>query len=84
MLINIVGGPRQITIDIDPEETINDLKAKLFEELRKNNWIAKNTSESDLKLSYGPKRLKGEQTLKELEIEDEDVITVNKTYFAAW
>ena len=36
MLINIVGGPRQITLDIDPEETINDLKAKLFEELRKN------------------------------------------------
>jgi len=84
MLINVVGGPRQITLDIDPEETIDDLIAKLFEELRKNNWIAKNTSESDLKLSYGSKRLKGEQTLKELEIEDEDVITVNKTYFAAW
>ena len=83
MLINIVGGPRQITIDIDPEETVNDLKTKLFEELRKNNWIAKNTSENDLKLSYGAKRLKGEQTLKELEIENEDVITVNRTYFAA-
>ena len=39
MLINIVGGPRQITIDIDPEETINDLKAKLFEELRKNTLV---------------------------------------------
>lgn len=83
MLINIVGGPRQITIDIDPEETVNDLKTKLFEELRKNNWIAKNTSENDLKLSYGAKRLKGEQTLKELEIENEDVVTVNRTYFAA-
>ena len=83
MLINIVGGPRQITLDVDPEETIDSVKAKLFEQLRKNNWIAKNTSEADLKLSYGPKRLKGYQTLKELEIEEEDVITVNKTYFAA-
>jgi hypothetical protein len=36
-----------------------------------------------LKLSYGAKRLKGEQTLKELEIENEDVVTVNRTYFAA-
>ena len=83
MFINIVGGPRQISLEVDPEETVNDVKTKLYEQLRRNNWITKNTSEEDLKLSYGPKRLKGCQTLRELEIEDEDVITVNKTYFAA-
>ena len=83
MLINIVGGPRQISIEVDPEDTIDTLKIRLYEQLKKNNWITKNTSEEDLKLSYGPKRLKGYQTIKELEIEEEDVITVNKTYFAA-
>ena len=83
MFINIVGGPRQISLEVDPEDTVNDVKTKLYEQLRRNNWITKNTSAEDLKLSYGPKRLKGSQTLRELEIEDEDVITVNKTYFAA-
>ncbi len=83
MLINIVGGPRQISLEVDPEDTIDNVKTKLYEQLRRNNWITKNTAEEDLKLSYGPKRLKGFQTLKELEIEEEDVITVNKTYFAA-
>lgn len=83
MLINIVGGPRQISLDVDPEDTIDTVKTRLYEELRKNNWVTKNTSEEELQLSYGAKRLKGNQTLKELEIEEEDVITVNKTYFAA-
>jgi hypothetical protein len=68
---------------VEPDDTVDVLKSKLYEQLRRNNWITKNTSEEDLKLSYGPKRLKGSQTLRELEIEDEDVITVNKTYFAA-
>ena len=83
MFINIVGGPRQISLEVEPDDTVDVLKSKLYEQLRRNNWITKNTSEEDLKLSYGPKRLKWSQTLRELEIEDEDVITVNKTYFAA-
>ena len=52
MFINIVGGPRQISLEVEPDDTVDVLKSKLYEQLRRNNWITKNTSEEDLKLSY--------------------------------
>jgi hypothetical protein len=83
MLIYLQGGPKQIPLYVDPDDTIAIVKSKLFEYLRNNNMTVRNATKEKLKLSYGSKRLMDEQTLRNIGIDEEDSITVNVTYFAA-
>ena len=83
-MIIIAGGGKEVPLDVDPGITLDNLKKKFFEELRKRNWIVKNTPPDKLKMSYGPKRLNDlNQTLKDLEVEEGDRIVINVSYLAA-
>lgn len=83
MLINVIGGPKEITIEVEGGDTIEDVKEKIFKKLRENNLIAINANKKNMELSYGGKRLKNEDTIQSLKMDPEDYVTVNRTYFAA-
>ena len=84
MLIIINGGGKEVPLDVDPGITLKELKQKFFEELRKKNWIIKNTPQDKLKMSYGSKRLKDlSQTLRDLGVDEGDRIVINVSYIAA-
>lgn len=83
MLINVIGGPKEITIEVEHGDTIKVVKEKIFKKLRENNLIAINTTMDNMQLSYSGKRLKNDDTIQSIKIDPEDYITVNKSYFAA-
>lgn len=83
-MVIINGGGKEVPLEVDPGITLDNLKKKFFEELRKRNWIVKNTPQDKLKMSYGSKRLKDlNQTLKDLGVEEGDRIVINVSYIAA-
>lgn len=84
MLVNIVGGPKEISIEVEPTDTIKKLKDKIFARMKELNLVLKkNTNSSGMIISYCGKILKDEETIKGRGIENEDNITINAAYFAA-
>lgn len=84
MLINVVGGPKEISIIVEAEDTIKTVKDKILARMRELNLVLKkNTNSSEMIISYCGKILQDKSTVRSIGIDNEDNITVNAAYFAA-
>ena len=84
MLVNVVGGPKEISINIEREDKIKTVKDKILARMRELNLVLKqNKSTSGMIISYAGKILQDDSTVGSIGIDNEEIITINAAYFAA-